>query len=91
MKTAREIIAGALDAEIWQMDAPVPTRADTEAFHRRRQQSVVSADAILAALAAEGFIVEAGPARIDLPARERRALDKLMERAGSIVTSEALA
>jgi hypothetical protein len=51
-----ERVAKALDPEIWVTDLPTPTRADTEAFHTRRQRSIVQARAAISAMQLEGDI-----------------------------------
>ena len=45
--TLRERIARAIDPEAWAQELPVPTRADTIAFHARRQASNAAADRVL--------------------------------------------
>lgn len=52
-----EIMARAIDPDVWSMDGPVPTRADVIAFHDLRQKSSVKATAILAALDGAGLAV----------------------------------
>lgn len=88
MKTAREIIAEASDEEIWRMDAPIPTRADTETFHQRRQQSVVVADAILAALTGAGYQI-VPPGGIHGPTREAAAKALCSGCASGVMINEA--
>lgn len=53
----REIIARAIDPEVWKADIPVPTRDDTIGFHRRRQQANAQTVAILSALEEAGYAV----------------------------------
>jgi hypothetical protein len=47
-----ERVAAALDPEIWAIDLPIPTRANTEVFHIRRRKSVLLARAAIAAMQA---------------------------------------
>jgi hypothetical protein len=44
-----ERAARALDPEIWEIGAPVPTRAATEDFHARRSRSIETARTVLTA------------------------------------------
>lgn len=44
-----ERAARALDPEIWEIDAPTPTRAATEDFHARRSKSIETARTVLTA------------------------------------------
>ncbi len=46
-----EKIAATIDPEIWEMGAPIPTRADTISFHSRRQDSVRLATKITSSIA----------------------------------------
>jgi hypothetical protein len=48
--TMVERVAAAIDPGAWADDLPVPTRADTEAFHRRRQASAKLARAAILAM-----------------------------------------
>jgi hypothetical protein len=48
--TMVERVAAAIDPSAWADDLPVPTRADTEAFHRRRQASAKLARAAILAM-----------------------------------------
>lgn len=45
-----EKVARAIDPEAWKDDLPVPTRADTIAFHEGRQASIVRARAAIGAM-----------------------------------------
>jgi hypothetical protein len=48
-----EAVARALDPEIWNIDLPIPTRADVTSFHERRERSNTQAGAAIAALPAQ--------------------------------------
>ena len=43
-------IAAAVDPEVWNADLPVPTRADTVSFHRRRIDSLLAAARVMNAI-----------------------------------------
>lgn len=45
-----EKVARAIDPEAWKDDLPIPTRADTIAFHEARQASIVQARAAIEAM-----------------------------------------
>lgn len=45
-----EKVARAIDPEAWKDDLPVPTRADTIAFHEGRQASIARARAAIGAM-----------------------------------------
>lgn len=49
-QTMIERVARAIDPDIWEIDGPIPTKADTIKFHQRRQYSIAKARAAIEAM-----------------------------------------
>jgi hypothetical protein len=59
--TMIERLARILDPQVWNDDLPVPTRADVQSFHQRRQESCAKAKELIETmLAPTKGMVEAG-------------------------------
>lgn len=48
--TMIERLARILDPQVWEYDLPVPTRADVQSFHQRRQDSCAKAKELIEAI-----------------------------------------